>query len=38
MPFDAMFLTAVAAELRPALVGPRAHKIPQPARHTAVRP
>ena len=32
MPFDAMFLTAVAAELRPALVGARVDKIQQPAR------
>ena len=36
MPFDAMFLTAVAAELRPALVGARVDKIQQPARDTVV--
>ena len=36
MPFDAMFLTAVAAELRPALVGARVDKIQQPARVTVV--
>ena len=36
MPFDAMFLTAVAAELRPALVGSRVDKIQQPARDTVV--
>ena len=36
MPFDAMFLTAVAAELRPALVGARVDKVQQPARDTVV--
>ena len=36
MPFDAMFLTAVAAELRPTLVGARVDKIQQPARDTVV--
>ena len=36
MPFDAMFLTAVAAELRPTLVGARVDKVQQPARDTVV--
>ena len=36
MPFDAMFLTAVAAELRPALVGARVDKVQQPTRDTVV--
>lgn len=32
MPFDAMFLSAVIAELRPQLTGARVDKIQQPAR------
>ena len=36
MPFDAMFLTAVAAELRPTLVGARVDKVQQPAHDTVV--
>lgn len=32
MPFDAMFLSAVVEELRPALLGARVDKIQQPAR------
>ena len=36
MPFDAMFLTAVAEELRPILLGARVDKIQQPARDTVI--
>ena len=36
MPFDAMFLTAVTAELRPVLVGSRIDKVQQPARDLVV--
>ena len=36
MPFDAMFLSAVAAELRPVLLGARVDKIQQPARDTVL--
>lgn len=36
MPFDAMFLTAVAHELRPVLLGARIEKIQQPARDTVL--
>lgn len=36
MPFDAMFLSAVADELRPVLLGARIEKIQQPARDTVL--
>ena len=36
MPFDAMFLSAVLDELRPAVLGSRVEKIQQPARHMLV--
>ena len=36
MPFDAMFLSAVLDELRPAVLGSRVEKIQQPARDMVV--
>ncbi len=36
MPFDAIFLTAVAAELREQIIGLRVEKIQQPARDTVI--
>lgn len=36
MPFDAMFLTAVTAELRPVLTGGRIDKVQQPSRDLVV--
>ncbi len=36
MPFDAMFLSAVAEELRPTVLGARVEKIQQPARDTVL--
>ena len=36
MPFDAVFLSAVLEELRPAVVGARVDKIQQPARDTVL--
>lgn len=36
MPFDAIFLSAVAAELRPALLGARVDKLQQPSRDTVL--
>ena len=36
MPFDAVFLSAVAEELRPVLIGARIDKIQQPARDTVL--
>ena len=36
MPFDAVFLSAVAEELRPQLIGNRVEKIQQPARDTVL--
>lgn len=36
MPFDAVFLSAVAEELRPVLLGARIDKIQQPARDTVL--
>lgn len=36
MPFDAMFLSAVLDELRPAVIGSRVEKIQQPARDMVV--
>ncbi len=36
MPFDAVFLSAVAAELRPQLIGSRVEKVQQPSRDTVL--
>ena len=36
MPFDAIFLSAVAAELRPQLIGSRVEKVQQPSRDTVL--